>query len=75
MSLKPYCQVNIKVLQNISDGITLPMFFLSNNDCKEYHLEGRLLGHRNAINCLAVSRNGSLLASGGELQVIQKHNS
>ncbi|KIK35766.1 hypothetical protein CY34DRAFT_26540 [Suillus luteus UH-Slu-Lm8-n1] len=43
MSLKPYCQVNIK----------------------EYHLEGRLLGHRNAINCLAVSCNGSLLASGG----------
>ncbi|KAG1764295.1 WD40-repeat-containing domain protein [Suillus occidentalis] len=41
------------------------MFFLSNNDCKEYHLEGRLLGHRNAINCLTVSRNGSLLASGG----------
>ncbi|KAG1823063.1 WD40-repeat-containing domain protein [Suillus variegatus] len=35
------------------------------NDCKEYRLEGRLVGHKNAINCLAVSRNGNMLASGG----------
>ncbi|KAG1796580.1 WD40-repeat-containing domain protein [Suillus variegatus] len=34
------------------------------NDCKEYRLEGRLVGHKNAINCLAVSRNGNMLASG-----------
>ncbi|KAG1767309.1 WD40-repeat-containing domain protein [Suillus placidus] len=41
------------------------MLFLSTNDCKEYRLEGRLLGHKNAINCLAVTRNGNMLASGG----------
>ncbi|KAG2335430.1 WD40 repeat-like protein, partial [Suillus weaverae] len=39
------------------------MLFLS-NDCKEYRLEGRLVGHKNAINCLAVSHNGNTLASG-----------
>ncbi|KAG2747123.1 WD40 repeat-like protein [Suillus brevipes Sb2] len=41
------------------------MLFLSTNDCKEYRLKGRLLGHKNAINCLAVSHNGNMLASGG----------
>ncbi|KAG1793681.1 WD40-repeat-containing domain protein [Suillus plorans] len=41
------------------------MFFLPTKNCKEYRLEGRLVGHKNTINCLAVSRNGSLLASGG----------
>ncbi|KAG2135313.1 WD40-repeat-containing domain protein [Suillus clintonianus] len=40
------------------------MLFLSTNDCKEYRLEGCLLGHKNAINCLAVTRNGNMLASG-----------
>ncbi|KAG2741175.1 WD40 repeat-like protein [Suillus brevipes Sb2] len=33
--------------------------------CKDYRLEGRLIGHKNAINCLTISNNGSLLASGG----------
>ncbi|KAG2126104.1 WD40-repeat-containing domain protein [Suillus cothurnatus] len=33
--------------------------------CKDYCLEGRLIGHKNAINCLTISNNGSLLASGG----------
>ncbi|KAG2048868.1 WD40 repeat-like protein [Suillus hirtellus] len=33
--------------------------------CKEYRLEGRLIGHKNAINCLTISSNGSLLASSG----------
>ncbi|KAG2029837.1 WD40-repeat-containing domain protein [Suillus americanus] len=41
------------------------MFFLCTNDPKEYRLEGRLIGHKNAINCLSVSSKGTLLASGG----------
>lgn len=45
------------------------MFSLPTQYCKEYRLEGRLVGHKNAINCLAVSRNGNLLASGGKLYV------
>jgi WD40 repeat protein len=45
------------------------MLFLSTNGCKEYRLEGRLIGHKNAINCLAVSRNGNMLASGGKWNI------
>ncbi|KAG2341495.1 hypothetical protein BDR05DRAFT_949587 [Suillus weaverae] len=41
------------------------MFFMPAKACKEYHLEGRLIGHKNTINCLTISSNGSLLASGG----------
>ncbi|KAG1720367.1 WD40-repeat-containing domain protein [Suillus occidentalis] len=41
------------------------MFFLRTKDPKEYRLEGRLIGHKNAINCLSVSSKGTLLASGG----------
>ncbi|KAG1846393.1 WD40-repeat-containing domain protein [Suillus subalutaceus] len=41
------------------------MFFLPTKDCKEYRLEGCLVGHKNVINCLTVSSNGSLLASSG----------
>jgi len=44
-----------------------PMFLLPANDRKEYRLEGRLIGHKNAINCLSISIKGTLLASGGEL--------
>ncbi|KAG1728745.1 WD40-repeat-containing domain protein [Suillus paluster] len=40
------------------------MFFLSAKNSKEYRLEGHLVGHKNTINCLTVSSNGSLLASG-----------
>ncbi|KAG2079479.1 WD40-repeat-containing domain protein [Suillus discolor] len=41
------------------------MFLLCTNDHKEYRLEGHLVGHKNAINCLSVSSKGTLLASGG----------
>ncbi|KAG2088288.1 WD40-repeat-containing domain protein [Suillus cothurnatus] len=41
------------------------MFLLPANDRKEYRLEGRLIGHKNAINCLSISIKGTLLASGG----------
>ncbi|KAG0709131.1 hypothetical protein DFH29DRAFT_870160 [Suillus ampliporus] len=40
------------------------MFLLSTSHSNNYHLKGRLVGHKNAINCLAVSRNGNMLASG-----------
>jgi WD40 repeat protein len=42
------------------------MFFMPAKACKDYRLEGRLIGHKNAINCLTISNNGSLLASGGK---------
>ncbi|KAG1803960.1 uncharacterized protein BJ212DRAFT_1304479 [Suillus subaureus] len=41
------------------------MFLLPTSHSNNYCLEGRLVGHTNAINCLAVSRNGYMLASGG----------
>ncbi|KAG1856272.1 WD40-repeat-containing domain protein [Suillus tomentosus] len=41
------------------------MFLFPTNHSNDYRLEGRLVGHKNAINCLVVSRNGSMLASGG----------
>jgi hypothetical protein len=52
-------------------GLTLrpQMFFLSTNECNDYRLEGRLVGHKDAINCLAVSRSGTMLASGGKLYI------
>lgn len=34
-----------------------------------YSLLGRLEGHTKAINCLAFTRDGSLLASGGKLRI------
>ncbi|KAG2739765.1 WD40 repeat-like protein [Suillus brevipes Sb2] len=42
-----------------------PMFLLPTSHSNDYRLEGRLVGHKNAINCLAVSHNGCMLASGG----------
>ncbi|KAG2751885.1 WD40 repeat-like protein [Suillus brevipes Sb2] len=41
------------------------MFLLPTNHSNDYRLDGRLVGHKNAINCLATSRNGNMLASGG----------
>ncbi|KAG2124288.1 hypothetical protein BD769DRAFT_1388834 [Suillus cothurnatus] len=41
------------------------MFFMPAKACKDYCLEGHLIGHKNAINCLTILNNGSLLASGG----------
>ncbi|KAG1826395.1 WD40-repeat-containing domain protein [Suillus variegatus] len=41
------------------------MFFIPTKDGKEYRLEGCLIGHKNAINSLTISSNGSLLASVG----------
>ncbi|KAG1894223.1 WD40-repeat-containing domain protein [Suillus fuscotomentosus] len=41
------------------------MFLFPTNHSNDYCLEGRLVGHKNAINCLVVSRNGSMLASEG----------
>ena len=38
-----------------------------------YKLKGRLDGHLDGINCLAVSLHGGLLASGGKCSARQKH--
>jgi hypothetical protein len=46
-----------------------PMFLLPTSHSNDYRLEGRLVGHKNAINCLAVSHNGCMLASGGEFNM------
>jgi hypothetical protein len=45
------------------------MFLLPTNHSNDYRLDGRLVGHKNAINCLATSRNGNMLASGGEFDM------
>lgn len=41
------------------------------NPSQRYHLAARLKGHAGPVNCFAFTRNGELLASGGDDEVVR----